>query len=61
MTDHEKHVLPPPSGHRYGERMTTGSRLLYRVTQGVVWTIGSTVFRIRVHGLERVPKRVAKI
>lgn len=58
---HRKAVLPPPSGHRYGERMTTGSRLLYRFTQGVVWTISSTVFRIRVHGLERVPSAGAYI
>lgn len=53
--DESAKVLPPPPGHRYGERMTVGSRLLYRFTQGVVWTIGSTYFRVRIHGRERMP------
>ena len=54
--EEERKVLPPPTGHRYGEDMTLGSRLLYRATQGVVWTIGSTYFRVRIHGVERMPQ-----
>jgi 1-acyl-sn-glycerol-3-phosphate acyltransferase len=53
----DRGVLPPPPGHRYGEEMTRGSRLFYEFMRlCVVWTIASLYFRVRRHGLERLPK-----
>jgi len=44
------------AGHEFGEEMTLGMRIWYRVLRAVVVSVARTYFRATVTGLEHVPK-----
>jgi 1-acyl-sn-glycerol-3-phosphate acyltransferase len=44
-----------PEGHRRGEQMTLGQRMMYRFLWWVVQIVGRTYFRLSITGREKVP------
>lgn len=54
-------VLGPKPGHHYGEQVGVWQKVVYRIVLAVVWIIGSTYFRVRIHGTERLPRSGAFI